>query len=168
MEASYLHTLTQYNAYANRILLEAASRLSAEDLDNAPYLSHASGIKLMRHLLAVEAYYLAQCQEQPADVDRHTLTTIEGLIQAGKIIGDEMQAFTASLSADDAARILDVSISGYAFRFPIWQLLLQVFMHSGHHRGELAVLLTSLGSPPNIEDIIVRFAEESAQPWPWK
>lgn len=168
MNPSILPALAKYNAYANCVLIETAVGLDPEDLDKTPNLSHTSGFKLIRHLLVVEAHYLAQCQGISTDVDNQSLATIEGLAEVCARIGNEMQEFISSLNVERAAQIKDVSIGGHTFRFPIWQLLLQVFMHSTHHRGELSVLLTSLGRQPPVEDIIVRFAEESEQTWPWK
>jgi uncharacterized damage-inducible protein DinB len=40
-------------------------------------------------------------------------------------------------------------------------------MHSTHHRGELSIVLTELGYPLPTLDIIVHFAEQSGQAWPW-
>ncbi len=168
MNPSLLSSLAKYNAYANRIMVETTVGLDPEDLDKAPNLSHNSGFKLIRHLLVVEAHYLAQCQSISTEVDNQSLSTIEGLGEVCARIGDEMQEFTNSLNVEKAQQIKDVNIGGHKFRFPIWQLLLQVFMHSAHHRGELSVLLTSLGRQPPIEDIIVQLAEESGQQWPWK
>ncbi|MFN8455860.1 MAG: hypothetical protein U0401_14540 [Anaerolineae bacterium] len=41
-------------------------------------------------------------------------------------------------------------------------------LHSAQHRGELSILLSELGHPLLIDDIIVRFTEESGQSWPFK
>ena len=38
------------------------------------------------------------------------------------------------------------------------------FMHSAQHGGELSILLSALGYPLPIDDIIVRFTEERGQP----
>ncbi len=67
----------------------------------------------------------------------------------------------------DLDRQVQVTLRGRPFQFPMWQLLSQAFVHSTHHRGELSIVLTELGHPLPTLDIIVHFAKESGQAWPW-
>jgi uncharacterized damage-inducible protein DinB len=50
----------------------------------------------------------------------------------------------------------------------MWQLLVQAFVHSTHHRAELAILLGQMGHPLPTLDILIHFAQQSGQPWRWK
>jgi hypothetical protein len=141
--------------------MEATSRLSVAELEYAPNLSHTTDFKLIRHRLVIEAGYLAQCQGKSISLDKGELSTLAGLGIICDNIGDELQAVIVSMSEKGIARIVDVSIGGIIFSLPIWQLLLQRFLYSAHHCDKLPVLRTSIGKPPNIEDIKVRFAEDS-------
>jgi uncharacterized damage-inducible protein DinB len=59
-------------------------------------------------------------------------------------------------------------MGGQTLRLPVWQLLIQGFLSSTHHRGELSIVLTQLGHPLPTLDIIIHFVEQSGQTWPWK
>ncbi len=74
----------------------------------------------------------------------------------------------ASLTEGDLARDMTIQLRDHSFLFPMWQLLAQAFVHSTHHRAELAILLGQMGHPLPTLDIIIHFAKESGQEWPWK
>lgn len=163
-----LFSLAKYSAYANRMLLETAANISTTQLENTPSPSRNSVLQLIEHMLATEGHYLALCQEKRFKFIRAEYSTIENLRALSGRLGANFQQLLEALSEEDLGRVLDVNIGDYAFRFSIWQLLLQTLMHSAQHRGELSILLSSLGHPVPISDIIVRFAQESDQPWPWE
>jgi uncharacterized damage-inducible protein DinB len=166
MRHETLLALTKYNAYANRIVLEAAAQLSEVDLVCPSSPSHESVQGLLLHILGAEAFFLSVCQQRPLD-DVH-LYTLADIRRYWDGVSQEMRKFVASLSEQEHARVIAADIGGHTFYLPIWQLLSQAIMHSTHHRGELSVVLTELGHPLPTLDIIVQFAEESGQPWPQK
>lgn len=162
-----LFSLAKYNAYANRMLLETAANISTTQLESTPSPSRNSVLRLIQHMLATEGEYLTLCQEKSFKFIRAEYSTIENLRTLSGRLGANFHQWLEALSEEDLQRVLDVKIGDYQFRFPIWQLLIQAFMHSSEHRGELSILLSSLGHPVPISDIIVHFAQESGQSWPW-
>ncbi len=76
-------------------------------------------------------------------------------------------AATSAISdEEELQRELDVTIRGEPVHLPVWQLLLQAFIHAVHHRGELSILLSQIDHPLPTLDIILHFVEESGQDWP--
>jgi uncharacterized damage-inducible protein DinB len=119
---------------------------------------------MLEHLLAVEAVFLARCQATP--IERPDLPTLADLIRYWAGVEQATQDFVAAQTDADLKREV-IAFSTQPLHFPVWQLLLQAFMHSTHHRGELSIVLTELGHPLPTLDIIVHFAEQSGQAWPW-
>ncbi len=159
-----LLTLYDYNTYANHLVLDAVGQLSEAEQAHQPARSHGSIRHLLLHMLAVEAGYLANCQERVSD--RPDLVSLPELRRFWDDVARRMRAYIAALDEAGLARPATISIAGQELRFPVWQMLLQACMHSAHHRGELAILLGERGHPPATLDIIVHFARQSGQPWP--
>jgi uncharacterized damage-inducible protein DinB len=133
-----------------------------------PSPGRTSILRLIQNTLATEGHYLALCQEKSFKFSRTDYSTIENLGALSSQLETKFQEFVEAMSEEDLRRVLDVKIGNYEFRFPIWQLLIQALMHSAQHRGELSILLSSVGWPVPISDIIVQFAQASDQPWPWE
>jgi uncharacterized damage-inducible protein DinB len=164
MNRDGLLTLCGYNVYANQLVWDIASRLSEDELTRPASPSHESVLKMLEHMLTVEAVFLARCQD--VRIDRPDLPTLADLIRYWAEIEQATQAFIAAQTEDDLKRPV-VALSTQPLQLPIWQLLLQAFTHSTHHRGELSIVLTELGYPLPTLDIIVHFAGRSGQAWPW-
>jgi len=161
-----LLALYTYNAYANRMVLDGLAQLSEDELTREPSPSHDSIHGLLLHMLRCEVGFLARCQERQVQVpDLRTLADTR--LYWGNLMR-EQQDFIASLTESDLARDLAIQLRDRPFHFPMWQLLVQAFVHSTHHRGELAILLGQMGHPLPTLDIIIHFAKESGQEWPWK
>ena len=160
-----LLSLTRYNAWANRMVLEAASALSEDELTGPSSPSHGSVQTLLLHMLECEAFFLALCRQEAFD-GLPPLRDIAGIRRHWDGLGQRVRGFVAGLDDDGMARVLEVEIAGSAFRLPVWQLLAQAIVHSVHHRGELSIVLTGLGHPLPTMDILLHFIEQSGQVWP--
>jgi len=166
MNRDGLLALYTYNAYANHLVLDGLGQLSEDEFTRESGPSHGSIRGLLLHVLECEAWFLALCQERQAQVpDPRTLADIR--LYWGNLMR-EQQDFVASLTESDRARDFSIELRDRPFHFPVWQLLMQAFVHSTHHRGELAILLGQMGHPLPTLDIIIHFAKESGQEWLWK
>ena len=161
--------LARQNAYANNILFRVASKLSREELEAAKSPSRESAYRLLVHLLSAEAYYLTQLRGGGRTISKEMMTSFGEIVRFAADHNDGFVDFVASLSDDDLTREVTIEFSDKSqFRYLVWQVLTQVFLHSAQHRGELSIVLSELGHPLPIDDIIARFAKESGQPWPYK
>ncbi len=161
MDRDGLLTLARYHAYANALVLDVMEPMSDTELDqSSPSRGSARG--LVRHLLGADVFFVALCQGLAAN-DIPTFPTIADLRRYWRGVETEMQAFIAGLTQDDLTReiVVPFQLKGKSVRLPIWQLLLQMFTHATHHRGELSIVLSGLGHPLPTLDPILLFAEEA-------
>lgn len=164
-----IQVLARHNAHANSILLREVSQLGTDVLQTARSPSRDSAYQLLVHLLVAEDNYLSQVRGVERTLRLQGADSLEQLLPVATEHTLLMLEYVSALTDDDLEREISFQFSnGSQLRFAAWQLLTQALMHSNQHRGELSVLLSELGHPLPIDDIIVRFAEESGQPWPFK
>jgi len=81
---------------------------------------------------------------------------------------DMQAAWSAFLSGlDDAALARDFeyqSFEGRWFRNTVADILTQLFGHSSYHRGQIALLLRSIGAEPAVTDFVFWTREEIERP----
>ena len=164
MNREGLLALYRYNAYANHLVLDGLAQLTQDEFTRAPSPSHSSIRGLVLHMLECEAWFLALCQgRQMKELDLPALADIR---QYWSGVERDQQAFIAQLEKDDLARQVTVDLKKDTIHLPVWQLLVQAFVHSTHHRAELGILLGQMGHTLPTMDIILYFLQESGQTWP--
>ncbi len=167
--SQWIGALVRHNVYANTILFQVAARLSIEELEAATSPSRESAFRLLVHLATVEDNYLSQVTGASRLFGQGTVSSLEGLLALVPEHNRRLVEFGSSSSDGDFERVVEFGFSnGAHLRYPAWQLITQALMHSTQHRGELSILLSELGHPLPIDDLIVSFTEESGQPWPFK
>jgi uncharacterized damage-inducible protein DinB len=63
--------------------------------------------------------------------------------------------YLAGLTDEDLARVFEYqSLEGARFRNTIEDILTQLFGHSWYHRGQIALLLRSIGAQPAVTDLV--------------
>ena len=164
MNREGLLALYRYNAYANHLVLDGLAQLTQDEFTRAPSPSHSSIRGLVLHMLECEAWFLALCQgRQMKELDLLTLADIR---RYWSDVERDQQAFIAQLVESDLARDVSLELGGTGYHLPVWQLLVQAFVHSTHHRAELGILVGQMGHVLPTLDIIIHFLQESGQTWP--
>ena len=166
MEQSMLSTLYAYNAYANRHVLEIAGRLTDEEFTRRSSPSRESVYILLRHLLASETFFLKHCQQRALPPQLDHLATLADLQGYQQQLAEEQSTFIQTLTEAELHCEIDFQIGLQPLHLPMWQLLVQAFVHSTHHRGELSIVLSQLGQPLPTLDIILPLVKWSGQVWP--
>jgi len=167
MDRDILLALYTYNAYANRLVLETVAGLTDDEFTRQSSPSHQSVRTLLVHMIGSEAFFLKLCQGQPlptAPATPPTLAEIQGY--ASQLPG-EQESFLKSLDEASLGREITFQMEEQTLHLPVWQLLVQAFVHSTHHRGELSIVLSHLSHPLPTLDIIIPFVTWSGQKWPW-
>jgi len=82
---------------------------------------------------------------------------------------DDMHAawerFLAGLDDEALARVFEYrSFDGLGFRNTVADILTQLFGHSSYHRGQIALLLRSIGAEPAVTDFVFWTREEIERP----
>lgn len=164
-----LGVIARQDVYANQIVLREASRIDRAILEASASPSRGSAYQLLIHLLGVEVNYLGQILGGEHVLSEQARRSIAELIVAADAHYARLLGYVDGLTERELARAVSFRFStGAVLQFTAWQLLTQLFMHSAQHRGELSILLSELGHPLPIDDIIVRFADESGQAWPFR
>jgi uncharacterized damage-inducible protein DinB len=156
MNQQGLLSLFRYNAYANQLVLEAAAKLSDDELNRKLSPSHDTVRQLLIHTMEVEAFFLATCEERPFN-DFAVLPSVADIRSYWTLVMAEAITFLEMATAETVARV----IVDRGHRLAVWQLLVQAFLHSQHHRGELSIIMSLLGQPLPTLDIILYFRNDS-------
>ena len=163
MNRDGLMALYVYNAYANHLVLDGMEQLAEDEFTREPCPSHGSIRRLLLHTLECEAWFLALCQgRQIGDLD---LPTLADICHCWSNLECEQQAFIGGLTENDLAREVTVELRQNPRHLLVWQLLVQAFVHSTHHRAELGILLGQMGHGLPTLDIIIHFIRQSGQTW---
>lgn len=148
MRAAML-TLARYHAWATEVLFDAVERL-----DDAYYradvrLFFKSVHGTLNHLLVADRVWYGRCLDTPfavAGLDAE-LETERGAL-AGALRAATVRWATWLDTLDDArlaGTLVYRNMSGAAFEQPLTSVLLHVFNHATHHRGQISAALTQAG-----------------------
>ncbi|MEK6702967.1 MAG: DinB family protein [Planctomycetota bacterium] len=102
------------------------------------------------HLVAARHMWLHRlgiCQNKPADW--FPPTTLEELPAATAAVESLWVTYLASLSDEDTYNDVQwMGFDGKRRRWPLMDLLTQIFGHAWYHRGQVAMLVKDLGGEP--------------------
>lgn len=66
-----------------------------------------------------------------------------------------MRAFLSTLEDDDLARSIEFALGGQSYALPLGDLLHHAAVHAVHHRGQVSLLLRTLGCVPGNFDLLI-------------
>lgn len=167
MFADALRRLYRYNTWATGRVLDAAERLTPEQLHAPGQAGHGSVRDTLLHVLAThhgwlqwwdgsltaeEAYNLHQ---DPAE-----FPDVAALRQFLARIDAQTWAFVSGLEGDEPGRVYAWELpDGRRWELSLWGMLLHIVNHSTQHRAEVAAMLTGLGHSPGDLDLIFYLAQ---------
>lgn len=159
----FLKTIVDYHYWGNQLVLEAAARLSTDQLNFQHGHSHESVRRMLLHMLQSELFWLTVAQHDQIDFG------VAEVPQAGEYNSvaeinarwqEIEQGLREFISTQTPATLQqEITIRGL-IEFPVtcprWQLLAHLCQHGAHHRGELAAMFAALKVPHN-EDVMFFF-----------
>lgn len=157
---AYVAVLYDYHYWANHRLLDAAARLSPDQVDATPLPGLASLRQILIHTLSAEwIWRMRLAGSSPTTMldpaDFPTLASV-----AARWADEEraLRTYTASLSAEDLLRqVAYRTTGGNEWASPIWEILAHLANHGTQHRSEAAAILTALGASPGDLDMVLYF-----------
>jgi uncharacterized damage-inducible protein DinB len=155
--AKDLQALYGYVYWANGKLLDVASQLSPEQFVQSVADSCGSVRTTLVHILSAEWGWLDRCggaKRGPALVaaDYPTVTSI---VDRWRQVEVHMREFLSNLHDGDLGRVVEFSLgNGPTYAMRLGELLHHAAIHGIHHRGQVALLLRSLGQAPGNIDIL--------------
>jgi uncharacterized damage-inducible protein DinB len=167
MNRDMLLALYAYNAYANRLVLETAAGLTEDEFTRQSSPSRQSVRTLLAHMIGSEAFFLGLCRGQSLPTPPASPPTLADIQGYASQLPGEQESFLKASDEAGLEREVTFQMGDQTLHLPVWQLLVQAFVHSTHHRGELSIVLSHLGHPLPTLDIIIPFVTWSGQKWPW-
>jgi uncharacterized damage-inducible protein DinB len=113
--------------------------------------------KWLHHIVTVQRFFLSLFQQRPFDREREgqvpdAMDEMERRFQEAHA---DCAAYTARLDEAEFARKIEFPVPAFKdFHPPVRDALMQVVMHSEHHRAQVAMRLRALGGKPPVTDYI--------------
>ena len=145
-----IQSLFAHCAWADTAVLQGVSAHEGAFSDNEIR-------KWLHHIVVVQRFFLSLLQQHPFDMERErkvpeTIAEMEQRFQEAHTDG---AAYTARLSETELARTIEFPVPSMKdFHPPVRDALMQVVMHSEHHRAQVATRLRVLGAKPPVVDYI--------------
>lgn len=157
--------LIAYNRWATARTLDAAGRLTDEQLNRPLGSSFPSVRDTLAHVVAAEWVWLSRWGGDPLGKapDLSGCTDVRTLRERWQVLGEAQSAYLAGLT--EAALDRSVSIitrTGITAELPLHETLKHLVNHSTYHRGQVATLLRQLGAEPAATDLFLYYAQRPA------
>ncbi len=145
-----------YTEWATNRLLEAAGKLSSEELGRDFGTADKSVLGTLTHVFGADRAWLARIQglpqERPQGYDLARLSA-----DWAELYGRWKRWAGGLTEASVEERLSYTDWKGNPWISPIWQIALHVVNHGTHHRGQVAGFLRTMGYAPPPLDLIAYY-----------
>ncbi|MBI3663540.1 MAG: DinB family protein [Acidobacteria bacterium] len=165
MTKDEIQLLYEYDAWANRRVLDAASALTPEQFTRDLGSSFPSVRDTLAHIMGGQWIWLERWQGRtptglPAAEDFPDLPSLR---KRWEEVEADLLAFVRGLTAE---RLVSVSeyktLTAGTFACPLWQMLQHLVNHGTYHRGQATTLLRQLGAKSVSTDLSLFYRERGA------
>ena len=140
------------NRWANHRLLTACAALSPAELAAPRTGFFPSLVATLNHILVVDRFYVDAMEGgrlgPAAWSDPAPCKTVAALREAQAEVDRRLIALVASLPAGGLERIVDLHRATHIQRERMDRVLLHLFQHQVHHRGQAHAMLSATSLPP--------------------
>lgn len=155
----HFRMFADYNRWANARVYEACAALPDADYRADKGAFFGSAHRTLNHLLVADRIWMKRLSgtgEAPASLDVILHDDLAGLTAARMEEDERMIDFLEDLSETDLARTITYSnVAGTShFTQPLTTILAHIFNHQTHHRGQVHGIITSVGGPSLVLDLI--------------
>ncbi|HWG59895.1 MAG TPA: DinB family protein [Candidatus Acidoferrales bacterium] len=166
MNPEDIREVYEYNAWANRRVLDACGQLSGEQFTRALGASYPSVRDTLQHIMLAEWVWSERWQgRSPSAYPAETFADLSALRARWQAIASELLARVRALTPEELERSLDYrNMKGHTFSSPVREVLLHVANHGTYHRGQVTIMLRQLGATPVATDLIGFYRERSGKP----
>jgi uncharacterized damage-inducible protein DinB len=163
MSIHEMQRLYEYNYWANQKLFAALSPLATEQFTQHVAGSYGSVRNTLVHVLSAEWGWLDRCggPARGAKLEPRDFPTLASVTEPWARVEMQMREYLGRLSDEDLASEVEFTLgTGPAQRMARGDLLQHAAVHAAHHRGQIALLVRSLGFEPGNFDFVI-FASTS-------
>lgn len=159
-----LRAMARNNAWANHRLLTACAGLSQAEFE-APRTGFFPSIRAtLNHILVIDHFYVDALEGgslgPAAWADPEPCSTVAALHQAQAAVDRRLIAWCDAMEEGGPDRVIRVHRTGRVQEERADRLLLHLFQHQIHHRGQAHAMLSGTSVPPPQVDEF--YAEEEA------
>ena len=165
MTVEDLKTLFDYSYWANAGLREVLLQVTTEQFTQPVAGSYGSIRNTMVHMVSAEWGWLERCggaTRGPA-LNAQDYPTVTALFDLWSRVEAHVREFLSTLQDADLGRVVEFAIGGGPRQsMALGQLLHHAAIHGVHHRGQVALLLRTLGHVPGNVDILLYYGRRPA------
>lgn len=147
----YLAKLSRYHRWATEKLFDSVALLSEEQYRSQKGLFFGSVHGTLNHLLLVDQLWLSRIEGQPYPITdlSHEIETDAKMLETALLNQCDLWFRTCAAMTDRrlAQNIKFRNVAGEADRMNTADLLMHVFNHGTHHRGQISAVLVEFGVP---------------------
>jgi uncharacterized damage-inducible protein DinB len=165
LHVSELERLYDYNYWANKRMFGVIEQLTPEEFCQSVAGSYGSIRNTLVHVLSAEWGWLDRCGGPPRGprLEPADYPTPQTLVAKWSWVEESMRKFLSGLSDTDLSRPIEFSFNpAEKHSVAMGRLLQHAAVHGVHHRGQVALLLRTLGRVPGNFDLVL-FDQESHQ-----
>jgi uncharacterized damage-inducible protein DinB len=157
MRVQDLQRLYDYNYWANAKLLAVVARLTPDEFTQPVAGSYGSVRNTLVHVMSAEWGWLERCggRARGPRLDPNDYPTADVLSTSWTKVEDYVREHLSTLSDQDLVRDVAFAFGTDAPRsVPLGFLMQHAANHGVHHRGQVALLLRTLGHVPGDFDLL--------------
>ena len=170
--------MAEYNEWMNDKLYEAAMTLSDEELAANRMAFFGSIIGTLNHLVVGDTLWLKRFATHPANysalelvnelplpisLDQVAFTDIRSLSRHRKKLDQAIKNWARSIREEDLDYVMTYSnMKGIEAQKNYYSLVMNLFNHQTHHRGQTTTLLTQANVDVGVTDLLAIVPNESA------
>ena len=155
-----IRTYFAYQHWANQRVLDAAGRLSAEQLTNIDLVRIFPIRDTFVHIMWGQQVWLERWRALPQSpqFDPNDFPDLASIRTRWRRLDRDTDRFLEELTEERLlAPITYTDQRGNTWTYPLWKPMLHQANHATYHRGEIAALLTRLDVPPGELDVLRMF-----------
>jgi uncharacterized damage-inducible protein DinB len=156
--------LYDYNAWANRRSLDAASKLTPEQFTKPLGSSFPSVRDTLAHICGAEWIWLERFQgRSPASLpDTTQFADTASLGAHWTELEGRLLKFVRGLTQQDLKRVMEYKTLKFGvYSNPLWQSMQHLVNHGTYHRGQVTTMLRQLGAQPTLTDLMHFYRERA-------
>ncbi len=158
MNKSDVTYFNEYNKWANRRMLDAASKLTSEQFLADLQSSHRSVRDTLAHTLAAEWIWLERWKgtSPKALLNATDFPTHESLRERWTQVEIDYTEFFNGLSDESLETVIAyTNTKGERWEYPLGSMIQHLMNHSTYHRGQVTTMLRQLGAQVMPVDLLV-------------
>lgn len=158
---STILTHLDYSLWASSKLLDAASRLSPEEITRDLHVSHSSVLATLQHIYYADRTWLSRLEGRQIDfADPAPGPTLDQLKEHWPPVLHGLKAYAAA-ETDLNRELTSRRLNGDTFTLARWKILLHVVNHATLHRGQVMAMLRQLGHVPPATDLFYFYLQQT-------